>query len=159
VCFSFKILVKIWKSSNCSECISFYCQTIHHKEKFNQMTFQCRQQKAFINTLMTEIVFFTQYVLKHNKIRSLNNIFSLREKQSFKQPLVCCLVPWHFMMIPFKDADLIYLTIYNAYWKWKTIYLLWNVCLSTATVLGCSTHAQISKHLCITNVKIFINLF
>lgn len=58
------------------------------------MTFQGRQRKAFINTLMTEIVFFTQYVLKHNEVRSPNqNIFSLREKQSFKQPLICYLVP------------------------------------------------------------------
>lgn len=60
---------------------------------FNQTTFQCKQQKAFINTLMTEMVFFTQHVLKHNEVSSPNqNILSLREKQSFKQPLIGYLV-------------------------------------------------------------------
>lgn len=69
------------KSSSVAECISFYCQTIYQRKnkiETKQLTLWCRQQQPFINTLMTEIVFFTQYALRHNEFRATNwNIFSL----------------------------------------------------------------------------------
>lgn len=61
-------------------CTSFYCLTIHqreHKIASKQLTLWCWQQEPFINTLMMEIVVFTQYALRHNEFRATNwNIFS-----------------------------------------------------------------------------------
>jgi len=43
-----------------------------HKRASKQQTLLCQQEQPFINTLMMEIVFSTQYALRHNEFRAPN---------------------------------------------------------------------------------------
>lgn len=120
----------------------------------------CKQEKAFIKTLMMEVVFFSKCLLKHNEVRSPNqNIFSIREKQSFKQSLICSLVS---LMCYDKPLEIMMTLLFWLYMmhigKKEKNFSKEIVALGSSASFGCSKYTQSSKNVCITLDKVFNNL-